>query len=318
MNRTHLFLAVAAIALSVACGGSAGDSASPTAIGASPTAAAPESCVPTLPRTPGDATETMQSGGVERTYIVHVPPGYAGSRRTPMVLGFHSLAQFAEGFAAYTELAAATDAAGYLLVMPNGTGVPQRWNSRESAEGAADAAFVDDLMTRLDQQVCVDPTRTYAAGFSNGGGMAMLAACKRSERFASIAVVAATYVGCTADVPLIAFHGTADPVVPFDGGVNPPERGGGVFPPVRRSLSEWARAGGCDGLPIISKIDTDIELSTFVACTNGEGNTLLYSVIGGGHSWPGAVALPENIVGTTTSRIDASQMIVDFFELHRR
>ncbi len=60
------------------------------------------------------------------------------------------------------------------------------------------------------------------------------------------------------------------------------------FPPVHRAASEWALALGCDGLPTISRAAADVELSTYKRCTDGDGEALLYIVLDGGHTWPGA------------------------------
>lgn len=318
MNRTLTLLAAAVVVLSVACGGSSDSDPAPTSVAGTPTPSEAAACAAPLPRSAGSVNETMQSGGVERSYILNVPPAYDGTARTPLVLAFHGFSQPNDLLASQTDIAAATDAAGYILVLPRGAGDLPRWNAREDEAGADDAAFVSDLIARVGEQVCVDTNNVFALGFSNGGGMTLLAACKQPDRFAAIGVVAATYIGCTADVPLLAFHGTDDPIVPFEGGENPPERGGGVFPPIRRSVSEWARAGGCGGLPTITKGESDLELSTFTSCRGGQDYVLLYSIIGGGHTWPGGVPLPENLVGRTTESIDASQRIVEFFQSHER
>ena len=117
---------------------------------------------------------------------------------------------------------------------------------------------------------------------------------------------------------MVAFHGTTDPLVPFEGGVVPPEvGGGGTFPPVRRIVSEWARALGCDGLAPISRPAASTELSTYTQCANGDGDVLLYTLLGGGHTWPGSAPLPAEAFGATNVDIDASTIIWDFFAAHR-
>jgi polyhydroxybutyrate depolymerase len=83
---------------------------------------------------------------------------------------------------------------------------------------------------------------------------------------------------------------------------------------VRRSVSEWARESRCDGLPRISRPSQNVELSTYIRCADGDGDVLLYTVLGGGHTWPGAVPLDPAFVGKTTDEIDASAAIIEFFE----
>jgi polyhydroxybutyrate depolymerase len=41
---------------------------------------------------------------------------------------------------------------------------------------------------------------------------------------------------------------------------------------------------------------------------------VLYSIIGGGHTWPGAIPLPK--FGLTTTQINASATIWAFFAAH--
>ena len=146
--------------------------------------------------------------------------------------------------------------------------------------------------------------------------MSRLLACDLADRIAAIGTVASTSVQCIADVPMIAFHGTADPLVPFEGGPIPAQAGGGTFPPVRRSASEWSRALGCDGLPTISRPAASVELSTFTRCKRGDGDVLLYTLLGGGSTWPGSAPLPEGIAGPTNVDIDAAATMWAFFATH--
>jgi len=298
-----------------ACGGgSEGPSASPAAS----SEASPESeaaCGQPMPHVSGSADQSITSDGLSRTYILHVPPGYDGLKRTPLVLSFHGYSLSASFFAPYANFDVVADAQGFIVVTPDAVGSPSVWNSRAASGGTDDVTFVKELLAKLDGELCIDPDRIYAAGFSNGGGMALRAACDLPQQIAAIGVVGATYVNCREQVPLIAFHGLADPIVPFDGGDLPPERGG-PFPSVRRSVSEWARTLGCDGLPLISRPSSEVEVSTFQRCPSGVTDVLLYSIIGGGHTWPGSAALPEYIVGMTTQQVDASAVMWDFFAAH--
>ena len=120
----------------------------------------------------------MDVGGINRGYILHVPSGYDGAARSPMVLAFHSFAAFADGFLLYSKLTNATDPLGFVVVFPEGAGAPPSWNDVAAPGAPDDAAFVKALISRFDQQMCIDENRTFAAGYSNGGGMALRAACE--------------------------------------------------------------------------------------------------------------------------------------------
>lgn len=316
-----LCAAPAAVFLTACSPGSSGSGPASTPQATVSAAASPVAdavCQPALAHAAGSFNETLSSGGLSRTYILHVPAGYDGAKRVPLVLAYHGWTMFADQFAAYDGFDGAADKAGFAVVTPNGTGDPQAWNTGDAAGGADDVQFTKDLLAKVEGELCVDEDRVYAAGYSLGGGMALRAACDLPDRIAAAGVVEAVYPTCMAAVPLVAFHGTSDPIVPFDGGQTG-TTGALIFPVVRRSVSEWARALGCDGLPLISHPNSEIELSTFQRCSYGTGDVLLYTVIGGGHTWPGAaIPLPENIVGKTTRQISATDVIWEFFAAHPR
>lgn len=274
-------------------------------------------CSPARPHAPGNSNEAITSGGLQRTYILHIPTGYDGARATPLLLSFHGYGLSAKFFAPYVNFDPIADKAGFIVVTPDGTGTPESWNAGGYQGGTDDVGFVRDLLAKLNGDLCVDPGMVYAAGYSNGGGMALRAACELPNQFAAIGVVAAVYVNCQAAVPLVAFHGSSDPLAPFEG-TDAATPGADIFPSVRRSVSEWARALGCDGLPIISRPSSEVELSTFQRCQAGDGDVLLYTILGGGHTWPGAVAVAPETLGMTTQQVSASQVMWDFFAAHRR
>ncbi len=317
MFRPLLAVAAAFTLLTIACSGGDDGDPSDAIIALSPTAAASPACASALAHDAGETTETLTTGGIERQYILRVPPGYGGAQPTPLVFAFHGFATSARFTSDFTAIGAATDARGWIAVFPDGTGTPPRWNVYGPAAGVDDTQFVRDLLDDLEASLCIDAERVYAAGYSNGGGMAQRFACDLPDRVAAIAPIAATYIPCQADVPMIAFHGSKDPIVPYEGGASPVS--GIAFPPVHRAASEWARALGCDGLPTISRAAESIELSTYRRCTGGDGEALLYTVLDGGHTWPGAaVDIPVDIVGVTTHAINANELMLDFFEAHPR
>jgi polyhydroxybutyrate depolymerase len=313
-------LACAAIlAFSLACS-SSGSGAPPESateapvIDATPT---PVTCAPARALTPGETTVTMQSGGIDRSYILHIPPGYTGEEQTPLVLVFHGYSMGNRLMLDVTGFGKAADADGFVVAAPLGLGDPPAWPGIPPLPGASDVPFVKAMLAKLKSDLCIDPDRVFAAGYSNGGGMAQLLACEMPDQIAAIGAVAALYTNCAPHAPVIAFHGTLDPVLPFDGGDIGASPGDDNRPPVRRSVSEWAVSLGCDGLAGISKLSANIELSTYHNCTAGDGEALLYTVIGGGHTWPGAaIDLPAQFVGQTSHEIDATALMWQFFTAH--
>jgi len=291
------------------------DSTPPASLTALAAQTASAGCTPALPHATGDSNGSISSGGLDRTYILHVPTGYDGSTRVPLVLAFHGFTLNADFMSAYAKLPQAADADEFIAVIPNGTGQPQYWNSSATSDGPDDLGFVRDLLSSVESQLCVDTARVYAAGYSNGGGMAQFVACQLEPQIAAVAVVASTYGSCQPTVPVVAFHGTADPLLPFDGSDQSLGVVGGNLPPVRQALSEWAAGLGCDRLPTISRPTPNVELSTFHNCIGGDGEALLYAVLGGGHTWPGS-AFGIDVLGVTTQEIDATQVTWQFFAAH--
>jgi polyhydroxybutyrate depolymerase len=306
-------LAVAAAFALVAAACERGDSGGNPETTATPTAGDTENtCSPARPHASGGTRKSINSGGITRTYILHVPATYDGASSTSIVLALHGFPSSAEDIRTISGFDTAAGARGTIAVYPEGTGAESRalgWNTEQFVNAPDDSLFLADLLDALDEALCIDATRVYVAGFSQGGGMAKRFACEAPERVAAVASVASTYTACQAAVPMVMFHGAKDPITPYEGG--------GL--PVHRAASEWARALGCDGLPTISRATADVELSTYGNCTGGGAETLLYTAIDGGHTWPGtAVEFPEETAGKTTRSISATERMLDFFEDRQR
>jgi polyhydroxybutyrate depolymerase len=113
----------------------------------------------------------------------------------------------------------AADAHGFIVVYPAGEGGgPKTWlmRGRRTPSRMPDVIFISELIDKLGASYNIDPTRIYANGLSNGGGMAFALSCTLSDRIAAIGAVAAAetlpWSWCMdlRPVPMIAFHGTAD------------------------------------------------------------------------------------------------------------
>jgi poly(3-hydroxybutyrate) depolymerase len=102
------------------------------------------------------------------------------------------------------------NAAGYIVVHPNGPG--GRWPSL-SSDAAAIRAFVDDLLVATDG----DRNRVHVGGASMGGIMTWHLVCDHADLIASAAPLAAG-IGCefddvrspSAEVDVLVFHGVTD------------------------------------------------------------------------------------------------------------
>ena len=165
---------------------------------------------------PGDSQISLLSGGVERTAVLHVPPVAAG-QHLPVLVGLHGAGgRFFERYSGFSVLA---DAEHFIAVYPNPIelrGDHTIWNIDDHRPGGGpnDVQFISDLLDYVEGNLCVDSSRVYEAGASNGGGMAVRAACQLSSRIAAFASIAGGYralPSCrpTTPVSVIEVHGTA-------------------------------------------------------------------------------------------------------------
>jgi polyhydroxybutyrate depolymerase len=333
-GRRRAALVVALLVLAVTTAACNRDAASPSAAkakgttttraseGRAETDSAPAACTPERPATPGQSTATFAVGGTDRSYVLHVPPGYDGRTRVPLVFDFHGNGSSAAIQLLYSGLAPVADREGFVVVAPEGQGSPRHFTLLGATPTEADDADVTvALLDHLEEQLCLDPTRVYATGMSNGGALSSVLACRAPDRFAAVAAVAAfLYLPACEDadraVPLAAFMGTADPIVPFAGGrVNC--CGNPNIPGAEGTIASFARHAGCDGEPATSRLGTTVELRRWNGCDDGAAVDF-YVVEGGGHTWPGSpIDLTSRGLGATTHDVDATTTIWAFFEEHR-
>lgn len=281
---------------------------------------------------PAGLTErTMESGGLPRNYLLYVPASYTGTEEVPLVVNLHGSGSNAEEQFAGSKLEGVADEHGFVVVTPN-AGITQAptdataptgggvWNvpgvvlndgSSADASAPDDVAFLEALVDQSASEFCV--SSVVAAGTSGGGRMATALGCV-SDRFDVIAPVAGIRFPAECSPPhpvdLVAFHGTDDKVNPFAGG-GPAYWGAQTVP---EAASGWAAAQGCTDGPTDEPVSASVTLTRWTGCVGGV-TVALYTVAGGGHSWPGgldaAASRPElaEIIGVTTQEIDAGQIL---------
>jgi polyhydroxybutyrate depolymerase len=316
-------VAVAVVAFCVVIGGAAcskdeKQAAAPTT---KPTRPATSSdCPAATSVAPGTATVKLTSHGFDREYLVYTPRTYTGRTKVPVVLEFHGYGSNAQQQLLYGSFAPQSERDGFLIVAPQGQGQPRHFTLLGALTGAGeqdDVAFVSDVIDEVIKTRCVDRARVYSTGMSNGGALTAVLACRLSDRIAAFASVAAVVWGpqCEAarTVPIIAFHGKADPVVPFDGGrVNC--CGNPTIPAAADTMANWARHDGCAADPVEELVKGAVTVRKWPQCKPG-GVVELYVVGDGGHTWPGA-RLGGSLLGGVSKDVDASAVIWDFFKVH--
>ena len=280
----------------------------------------PFSCSDKDPASGSDLV-SIDSGGLPRTAIVHLPPSYDPAAGTMVVLNFHGFSSTALQQGLLSDMSETADERGFIAVYPYG--VANSWNAGQCCgtawtDSVDDVAYTDALLDELEARYCVDPSRIYATGMSNGGFFAHRLACELSERIAAIAPVAGTLgvddCSPTRQVPVMHFHGTEDPLVPYEGGL--PLTGWNVqgdldFTSVDETIDFWRDANGCSASASDHFLQGD---STCIAWSSGGDDAAVVRCVvdGGGHTWPGGLPIP--FLGKTTTDMDASALMVDFFE----
>ncbi|MSR59714.1 MAG: polyhydroxybutyrate depolymerase [Planctomycetaceae bacterium] len=284
------------------------------------------------PLEPGNHLLRLTVDDRPRSYLVHLPPRYDPTRPTPIVLVYHGALMNGPMMVKYSGLSDKADEAGFVAVYPNGTGAGEAfltWNSwgldgPRKKERPDDVKFTASLLDDLATRVNVDPKRVYACGMSNGGMMCYRLAAELADRIAAIAPVAGTLVLETCEpkrpISVIHFHGTTDPLVPFADSSRRP-RGFFKVKTVEESVKLLAAADECPPDPEVTELpDTADDQTTVKRTTWGPGkeNTevILYTIAGGGHTWPGQ--RPQlKFLGPTAQDISANDLIWEFFEKHQ-
>lgn len=259
------------------------------------------------------------TSGEARKYLLHVPEGYDPSVPTPLVISIHGFAEWPAhqmNLSHWNDLA---DEENFIVVYPRGSGFPLRWRTNGLGESMLDVQFISDLIDQLQKEYNIDSHRIYVNGLSNGGGMSLQLACKLSDHIAAFGGVAGAYVlaweNCQTErpVPAIIFHGTADPIVPFEGG--PSESFDVPFPNITEWVQDMAEKNGCERIPKTIPTQGEVSGYHFTDCDQN-ADVDYYIIDGGGHSWPGGDPLPQWIVGHTSDDINATQTMWKFFIAH--
>jgi len=261
------------------------------------------------------------SSGEKREYLLYVPRSYDRRRPTPLVISMHGAGLWGASQRDISRWNDLADRKGFIVVYPSGVGGKgvRVWSAEPGPGLMKDVRFISELIDTLKASYNIDSTRIYANGLSNGGGMSFVLSCALSDQIAAVGMVAAAqtipWTWCTdaRAVPMIAFHGTADPEVPYNGGsswVSPRP-----FPSTPKWAANWARRNRCGANPVESTVARDVTRRTYTNCAD-DAAVVLYTVQGGGHTWPGGTPLPKWFVGRTTRSIDATSLMWSFFTEH--
>jgi polyhydroxybutyrate depolymerase len=226
---------------------------------------------------------------------------------------------------------AKSDAAGFIVVMPNG--YQNSWNGGTCCGGAVtdgldDIALMRAIFKEVSGHLNVDTSRVYATGLSNGAYMSYRLACEASDIFVAVAPGAGAigmadigggttstsdFKACTptAKVSVLDLHGTDDPLIPYS--------------TQKPSLERLAMRNECKltthpATQPTSGGDTQCVSYDCPAGVDMTGCT----VTGGGHVWFGSpncgtgVDAACSIVGANSTMLVNTDAVWDFFKAHAR
>ncbi|WP_052352823.1 alpha/beta hydrolase family esterase [Neobacillus dielmonensis] len=289
----------------------------------------------------------MTFDGIERTYKYYVPSSCTGKKTVPLLFSFHGSGSNSDGQITLTQFHKIAEKEGFIVVFPDSTVINEtgeiiqpennefdpysplirQWNVGTSPNstllGVDDVGFTSFLIDYFTKNYNIDERMVYATGMSNGSMFSNRLAVELSDRIAGIGAVTgqlATSLSLQAPkspITTVFVMGDTDPVVPYQG------RPGSLLS-VSETINYWAEANGSVTEPRISYMAEEVDSDPTKICRKvydgGKFGTkvVLYTVEGGGHTWPGGPQyLSPKLIGLTSQQMDASQVIWNELKTHK-
>ncbi len=271
---------------------------------------------------PGVTHHELVASGVTRTYEVEVPANVVV--KPALLVMLHGHGGTGDQMRRYKDIGQVTgdDA---VIVFPDG--IDRGWSDgRVARDSQDDIGFVRALIASVQAEYGTDPRRVYVAGMSNGAMMSLRIACQMPE----VAAVAAVSGGLPVQwkdackpahpISVLGIDGTADPIVPYDGGGVFYGHNGDVLGAVDtiatfRAIDRCGDVGGPSSTPVASD-GTSAAFQVWRGCADGT-SVALVTVEGGGHGWPGGRQyFPKRLVGTVSQSFDANTYVWNFLKEH--
>lgn len=282
------------------------------------------------PLTTGDHTYKIASkNGINYEYILSVPKTVDPAQRTPLLVHWHALSSSPEEARKLTSVDAKAEAAKWLVVYPRSP--DESWDvgscctNIKGGMSRDESVFAHELIEDVKSKACVDEKHIYTNGFSNGGMISQMLACKMPDVFAAAAPMGSTLTidksMCmpSRTIPIFMINGTQDPLV----GYTAPSSAGGIS--VVDDYKFWADKNGCTGAPEMTLKMGKATCFKYSSCKDGV-EVAYCSVEGMGHCVPGMVkesatncltktafGLPIQL-GAPDDDIDGIQMAFDFLK----
>jgi len=252
--------------------------------------------------------------GLDRSFRLFVPSDYEEGMSLPLVFNFHGFTSNAEQQQFYSQMNDVADTANFFVVYPEG--VNEAWNvGWNFGSMEDDVGFTNALIDTIHARYDINLDRVYSCGMSNGGFFSYRLACELGDRIAKIASVTGSMHSSQVDlcmpdrpIPVMQIHGTADPVVSYEGAAN-------LNVGIEELLENWRMLNGCepvsDTILIPDTNLTDLSTAQLIQYRDCDDQVMIafYKISNGGHTWPGAPLA----IGITNYDFNASEEIWNFF-----
>lgn len=275
-----------------------------------------------------DLNISSSSGLSPRGYRLHLPKSYDTNTKVPLILSFHGRGKDAKYQEELSQFSNATYGFEGISVYPEGAALnnskrTQQWQGDPDFPSEVnDVTFTLEILDEIQRKYCIDTTRIYAAGKSNGAGFTGALACdaKATKRIAAFAPVSGAFYldadqklpACNPSrrpIPIMEFHGFKDTTIPYAGGTN--TRGNANSTNVVTWVDDWAERNGfevaanttsylCDGSKKVTKYSWD-------------GTVVHYNYTNLYHDWPSSFPNGDTEKALTCKEAEATSIILDWF-----
>jgi polyhydroxybutyrate depolymerase len=215
---------------------------------------------------PGDNLRSLASGGLERTYRVHVPPEFDGTTPVPLVVDIHGLGSKSAEQEGISGMKGMSDQHDFLVAYPDGVENAFDAGTCCGNPDIDDVAFIRTMVGQVEGEAMIDPKRVYVTGLSNGGAMTQRLACDAADLFAAAAPMAfpipldpRTECQPSRSMPVLTFMGLTDVLVQYNGK---------AFGTAPDTFAYWRDIDGCTGEP--TRVDSGKSYcETYTTCEAG-------------------------------------------------
>lgn len=294
------------------------------------------------------AQHILVNDNPQREFYYHLPKGYSGAP-TPIVFFFHGGGGHALSFASDIHLVERSNENNFIGIAPQAINSHWNYGVKDQARGNyEDVRFVNQMIEYMQNNYNIDRRRIYIAGYSDGGWFTQWLTYQIPEKIAAAGVVCAletiesqqTFGYSHPRLPVVFMLGTRDPRMSWSAlytinhtseipiGYTPQGIPEELTPNKTEvigadaTVQSWVRADRClipgrlELFPNVCGDDhSQVEATFYRGNDDSRDDVAFYKVIGGGHTWPGAVRRTSPY-GPVNEDIDATQQIWNFFNAH--